>query len=123
MTFILIQDGIVDVTDRPCRLHWEHLLVDAGWKVAIGIVNEFGEREIAGIVAEVYATGEWCPRAVRISSEMDGLDALIDGYPSVPDFVLRRLDSMYCRGRFNDPANLPQPVILRPDRLLLSASM
>jgi hypothetical protein len=120
--FLLIQGGeVIDHADRPCRLIGSYVWSDEHWLVAAGCINEFGEREIVGIVAKV------CPilssmHSIRITSEMDGDFVLIDNYPTIHDIVVGRLDSMYCRGRFRDLANLPQPIIVTPVRRALSAS-
>jgi hypothetical protein len=121
--FLLIQDGEVrDCADRPCRLNWWAIKAFDAWRVAIGGINEFGEHEVAGIVAEVYPTSYDAPD-IRISSELDGLDCLIANYPSITRAVFSRLDRLYCRSRLNDLANLPQPVIVRPNLQPLSASL
>jgi len=120
--FLLIQENkVVDAADRPLRLNWWAVRAFAGWRVAIGGVNEFGEREIVGIVAEVAdlnTTDSCC----RITSEYDGYNRLIGNYPSPTKLVESVLERMYSARRFSDLANLPEPVEIWPATAMLSAS-
>lgn len=119
--FLLIQDNKVIETAPTIRsLKCLDMREFRGWKVAVGCINEFDQPEIVGIVAEVYPI-EITVNTYRISSETDGYARLIGRHYGPWYTVWLRLETLEYNGRFNDLANLPQPVILMPDRKALSA--
>ena len=102
--FILIQDGVVlDVSSRPGGLMWCLLEADSSFKVAVGVLNEFGLKEIAGLCAEyTHDVGNrW-----YLSSPMDGHMRMV-GITGTPDeCILQRLATLNRQGRFNDPLRM-----------------
>lgn len=110
--FLLIQDGLVDHSDRPDNLMFSLVDPYAGFKVVVGCVNEFKEREVVGAVAEV-APVEGC-NTWRVSSIMDGYNRLVGAAGSPASFVRVRLGVMYQNGDFEDLCRLPSPVTVLP---------
>ena len=110
-TFLLIKDGVVASATTPADLFRAYLpdfdVLD-GFKVAIGCTNEFGEREIVGIVADVaplVGCVTW-----YITSYQDGYYRHI-GATGAPDILVsNRLHSLYEAGDYDDLVNLPQAV-------------
>jgi len=110
--FLLIQNGVVDCSENPGNLAYSFVDAFAGFQVAVGCVNEFGEREIVGIVADVVPVSgcnTW-----RISSHQDGYNRLIGAAGSPAAHVRVRLGVLYKNGYFVDLCNLPQPVMVMP---------
>ena len=109
--FLLIQGGIVDVSNRPDNLNYDVIDDTAGFKVAIGCVNEFGEEEIIGIMAVATPTPD-CRRWI-VSSHVDGYDRMVGCTGRMADYVKGRLCSYYRNDMFSDLCQLPQPVTIR----------
>lgn len=110
--FLLIQDGIVDCAECPANLAFSFIDAWIGFKVAVGCINEFGEHEIVGIVADVsrvIGCNTW-----RVSSSQDGYRRLIGATGSPASFVRARLDVMYRNGDFADLCQLPPAVLIMP---------
>jgi hypothetical protein len=112
--FLLIQDGVVDYSENPGNLAYSFVDAFAGFQVAIGCVNEFGEREIIGIVADV-APVSGC-NTWRVSSYQDGYNRLVGATGSPAAHVRVRLGVLYENGYFADLCNLPQPVTVMPGK-------
>jgi hypothetical protein len=116
--FLLIQDGVVDVSDNPATLTYSFIDAFAGFKVAIGCVNEFDQHEIIGIVADVSPVAgcnTW-----RVSSAQDGYNRLVGAAGSPASHVRVRLGVMYENGDFADLCRLPQPVTVMPGEALVT---
>ena len=112
-TFLLIQDGIVaSDSDLHCLIRKASARCDvfAGFKVAIGCVNEHGEREIIGIVADVAFLMD-C-KTWRITSKQDGYSRHIGATGAPEVLVCNRLTVMLNDGDFDDLVNLPAPVTI-----------
>ena len=112
-TFLLIQGGVVASDNDPyCLVRNAAMSYDifAGFQIAIGCVNEFGAREIIGVVA-VVAPLKGCS-TWRVTSKQDGYNRHV-GSTGAPDvLVCNRLTVMLDDGDFNDLCNLPTPVTI-----------
>jgi len=111
--FLLIQDGIIDCAECPANLAFSFIDAWIGFKVAVGCINEFGEHEIVGIVADVSRVidcNTW-----RVSSSQDGYRRLIGATGSPASFVRTRLDTMHRNGDFADLCQLPPAVLVTPN--------
>ncbi len=109
--FILIQNNrVLDYAIMPRFLRIEKLDVYAGFKIAIGRISEWGEREIAGVVVDVAPLSG--AKTWRISSDADGLYRLIGASVCPAELVTKRLGVMQGAGKFSDLANLPMRIVL-----------
>jgi len=116
--FLLIQDGIVDSAENPAGLAFSFVDAYAGFQVAIGCTNEFGQREIVSLVASVAPlAGASC---WRVSSFQDGNNRLVGAAGSPASLVRVRLCAMYEHGRYDDLCQLPQPILVWPDKALVA---
>ena len=114
-TFLLIQGGVIASDRDPyCLIRKAGSSYDifAGFKIFIGCVNEFGVREIVGIVAEVLPL-KGC-KTWRITSKIDGYNRLVGPTGAPAELVASRLGGAMGRGDFDDLANLPAPVRIVP---------
>ena len=121
-TFLLIQGDIVASDSDPHSLiRKTSSLYDvfAGFKVAIGCVNEHGEREIIGIVADVSPL-KGCTTWL-VTSKQDGYNRYVGATGSPDIFVSNRLWVMLSDGDFNDLCNLPPPVRIDPGKAPIPA--
>lgn len=109
--FLLIQDGaVVDDSATPSFLNFDCVNENKGFQVAFGHINEFGKREILGVVANYIPTpGHTC---FRVSSGVDNQNRLVGS--SVPPYELikSRLSVYWRQGLFDDLCNLPQTVVV-----------
>jgi len=111
--FLLIQnDQVVDWTNAPDHLTFGGLDAFAGFKIAVAHVNEFGDKEVIGLAADV-APLSGCT-TWRITSNQDGQYRLINSGGCPAELVRRRLRVMFEQGWFEDLANLPLPVVITP---------
>jgi hypothetical protein len=109
--FILIQNNkVLDRSITPNFLRIGKLDAYAGFKIAIGCINETGGREIVGIVADVGPLSG--AKTWRISSPQDGLYRLVGVTDSPVELVTRRLGVMQGAGQFCDLTDLPVRVVL-----------
>lgn len=109
--FVLIQDNkVLDKAITPNFLRIDKLDAYAGFKIAIGCINEWGEREIAGVVADVGLLSG--AKTWRISSPTDGLYRLIGAAMNPAELVTNRLGVLQGSGEFSDLDNLPMRVVL-----------
>jgi hypothetical protein len=109
--FILIQnDKVLSTAITPTFLRIEKLDAYAGFKIAIGCINDWGEREIVGIAASVAPLSG--AKAWRVSSYQDGMYRLINTAICPGTFVIRRLGAMQGAGQFIDLTDLPEQVVL-----------
>jgi hypothetical protein len=112
--FLLIQGEIVDYAPRPDTLVYSFIDDVSGFRVAIGCVNEHGEREIIGIIAEAHPV-EGAKRW-RVSSELDGYNRMVGIVDRMKDFIRGRLRVYWQQGRFSDLCQLPQPILVRGEK-------
>jgi hypothetical protein len=108
--FLLIQDGIKDAADNPSDLRYSRIDPDHDFQVAVGCVNEFGEREIVGVIARAQPV-EGC-HSWRISSEIDGYSRLIGRRNCMSSVVKGRLHTFYRMGLFSDILQLPKAMVV-----------
>jgi len=113
--FILIQHGeIIDVAGSPTALLFSAIDALEGFQVAVGCVNEYCQREIVGLVADVAPVGD-CAHWY-VSSEQDNGASPIGTWGHPESLVRVRLATQLRAGRFDDLANLPPPVCIAPAR-------
>jgi hypothetical protein len=113
--FLLIQEGeVVDHADKPSSLMWSTIDQYAGFQVAIGTVNEFGAKEIAGVVAVVDKLAGY--NTWFVTSYQDGYRREVSAAMRPGTFVLRRLSVAYENGDFRDLVNLPEPILAQAGR-------
>lgn len=110
--FILIQnDQVLDHADDPMQLSTTSFDEYAGFKIAVGCLNNWSDCEIIGIAADVAPLPS---TAWRISSNQDGMRRLINSATNPLWLVLERLRVMFDQGWFDDLHHLPTPVIITP---------
>jgi hypothetical protein len=111
--FLLIQDDhVVDWDTNPGHLSLAGLDALAGFKIAVAHVNEFGDKEVIGIAADVaplYGCATW-----RISSNQDGMHRLVNSGGCPARLARRRLRVMFTQGWYGDLCQLPLPVVITP---------
>lgn len=120
-TFLLIQGGIIASDNDPyCLIRKAAPLYDifAGFKVAVGCVNEFGAREVIGVVADVQPLRG--ARTWFITSKQDGYNRHVGSTGSPDVLVANRLTVMLDDGDFDDLVNLPAPVQIQPGTALVA---
>jgi len=109
--FLLIQgDSIVDCALRPNSLAYDLIDDTDDFQVVIGYVNEVGEREIVGTVAEAHplvGAKRWC-----VSSELDGYNRIVGITHTMGEFIQERLRVYWGKDRFCDLCQLPQLVVI-----------
>jgi len=108
--FLLIQGDIVDCTSRPDTLTCISIDDANDFQVAVGWVNDIGEREVVGIVAEAHPLAD--ANRWRVSSELDGYSRMIGITGRMSEFIKNRLCVYWNNDRFYDLCQLPQPVIV-----------
>ena len=109
--FILIQDNkVLDRSITPNFLRPGKLDAYAGFRIAIGRINETGGREVVGIVADVGPLSG--AKTWRITSPQDGTYRLVGVTDSPLELVTRRLGVMQGAGQFIDLSDLPERVVL-----------
>ncbi len=102
--FILTQGGeVLDVSHRPGALLWCLVEADSDFKVAVGVVNEFGNKEIAGICAE-YLHGN--DTVWYLTSPMDGVRRLVGKTGTPMECIQQRLSTLFKQGRLTNPIYL-----------------
>ncbi len=109
VVFLLIQGEIIDVCERPDKLNFAFVDTVSDFKVAIACTNEFGEREVIGIVAE--ARPMLGCMAWRVSSKIDGQRRLVGSVDGMKDLLRKRLQTYWQLHLFPDLCKLP-PLIL-----------
>jgi len=113
--FLLIQDDhVVDWDTNPAHLSLAELDAFAGFKVAVAHVNEFGDKEVVGIAADVLPLADcvtW-----RITSNQDGMHRLVNSAGCPARLARHRLRAMFAQGWFKDLCQLPLPVVITPGR-------
>jgi len=101
--FILIQQNIVlDVQDSPVALNWGKTHPQADIVVAIGVVNEFRVKEIAGVCGRYT----YLPLANAWAMQFDSGKPSYTRVTAAPGILLR--DCLYqlkSRGLLSDPVN------------------
>ena len=102
--FLLIQGNkILDTSYSPAHLNWFACDSQADIIVAAGVFNEYGTREIAGVV------GRYCYTPFAKTFRLYSNGTLIRETPvSDPVMLMKRtIERMFNQGSFDDPANLP----------------
>lgn len=110
--FLLIQEGrVVDYCAVVSCLRIHTIDDCAGFKIAIGYQNEYGEKEVIGILADV---------APLAACKIWGITPLYGGTPysictrSTPgEFVKHQLSVAHTQGNL-DLANLPPTMTIKP---------
>jgi len=105
--FLLIQDNkILDVNSQPHKLNFSLLNEFDDWAIFAGCKNEFGNKEIAGMVAKV-----WCKNAysnyiitVKCMDYESHVECVANEPPST--IVAAQLQRMSKQGQLMDPINL-----------------
>jgi hypothetical protein len=106
--FLLVQGKKVHgVSKWPMNLPFGGLNHKMPWEVAIGTVNEHGEHEVVGKIAEAFPGLGAC---WRISSPIDGTDRLVGAVGTIAGQIHQRLRTVYGTGGYDDLCNLP-PII------------
>jgi hypothetical protein len=101
--FILVQGGCtLDSSQHPSALMWSLLDPEVGFKVAIGVIDEYGHREIVGICAEFSCYGG---DTFYLTSDMDGYMRMINLAETSVEIIKSRLYQLYSMKRFSDPFN------------------
>jgi len=108
--FLLIQDDkILDVCWDPAALNWQDCDNQRDITVALGYLNEFGVREIAGICGQYH----YKPFAQKwqVTTSTGSAKGIIHSSYQVmmcsPKMLLKScLVSIHQKGQFEDPANL-----------------
>lgn len=107
--FLLIQCGrILDCSKDPDTLIWPVADKQADIIVAMGVRNEFGEREIAGVVGH-YKYKPFARKWLVSINETRPYETAITGRPG--KLLCQCLKSLQYSGRLNDPCNLSQVCI------------
>ncbi len=111
MTFLLIQGGtVLDGTATPSFLHYNRVNDRKGFQVAVGCVNEFGKKEILGVVANsIPKPGS---TYLRLSSEIDNANRRGVSLLSPAEIIRQRLYIYWQKGRFDDLCQLPQTIVV-----------
>ncbi|GMU26233.1 MAG: hypothetical protein AMXMBFR16_11380 [Candidatus Uhrbacteria bacterium] len=105
--YLLMQgDRILSVEPYVTMLDDNELDVNAAWRIAVGVVNEFGRREIAGVVAEF--TPRVNSTVYYLSSPMDGHERLVGKTVDSRTMIFDRISKLAQNGRYNDLACLPR---------------
>jgi hypothetical protein len=116
VVYLLIQgDKVVDHCLALNCLRVGDIDSYTGFKIAVGIQTEWGEKEIIGVLADVaplfgYNTWHITPSLGGGSYDMTTNDA-----PS--NAVKHRLRLAMERGAFDDLANLPPPLTIEPSAI------
>jgi hypothetical protein len=108
--FLLIQGEVVDVCEHPDRLNFAFVDKVNGFKVAIACINEFGAREVIGIVAVVLpmlGCTTWC-----VSSELDGHRRMVGIAGDMKGLLRKRLQTYRQHRLFSDLCRLPSPILI-----------
>lgn len=101
--FVLVQDNEpVDSSQHPAALIWSALDDDKDFKVAIGVIDGDGHKEIIGICAE-YIAGEG--EIFYLTSDMDGWMRTINRADDSVEVIRSRLCQLFNMKRFSDPFN------------------
>jgi len=112
--FLLVQGEVIDVCERPDKLNFAFVDMVSGFQVAIACVNELGDREVIGVVAEVRPM-VGCT-AWRISSELDGHRRLVGAAGEMRGLLRKRL-CVYWRHRvFSDLCQLPARILIEGEK-------
>lgn len=111
-TFLLMQDDYpLDFGDSPVTLAYAYVDLQADWFVACGVVNEFGQREITGIVGEY----RYKPLAKRWRVEVGLRERKITSLHSITDnprnLMRDNLMGLKRGGRLSDPVNMSKVTI------------
>lgn len=107
--YLLIQNNkIIDAADDPDGLIWLAANKQADILVAVGVVNEFGHREIAGIIAH-YKYRPFCNRWLV---SVDGAKPYETRVTGKPGYVLKScLMDLLRQGKLNNLTNLSKVIL------------
>ena len=109
--FVLTQGSkVFGVAKVPTRLPYYELELSKPWKVALGIINEFGQPEIVCMIAAAFPMARTTCR--RISSPIDGTDRLIGQTGTMAGVICNRLAVLFNNGCYEDVLNIPPSVIV-----------
>lgn len=109
--FILLQGNkVIDQAITPSYLYTDRLDVYAGFKIAIGYINEWDKKVVMGVVADVTPLRD--AKNWRISSDIDGMYRLINAAGCPAALVVKRLDNLRAAKKFSNLTKLPMRVVL-----------
>jgi hypothetical protein len=111
--FMLVQGNeILDCCQSPVALMWTMLSEKENFKVAVGVVNEEGKREIVGTCGEFKTRPN--STVLYLTSEMDGYLRLVS--KGDPVGVMRnRVCTLFNKGMLSDPCNLQRVMLWEGD--------
>jgi hypothetical protein len=101
--FVLVQEGqVIDCAQHPAAMMWAALDPEVSFKVAIGVIDELGHKEIVGVCAEFHKhDGD----TFYLTSDMDGYMRLINRAEDSVEVIKSRVCQLYGMKRFSDPFN------------------
>jgi len=107
--FILVQGPkVFGVSTIPMRLPFYDLELSQPWKIALGMVNEFGRPEIVSTVAKAFPKANTTCR--RISSPVDCENRLVGQTGTITGLICNRMGILFRNGCYGDILN-PPPTI------------
>ena len=109
--FLLIQGGtVVDEAATPSFLHFKRVNENKDFQVAVGCSDKSGKKKVLGVVAN--AIPKYGYSSIRISSEIDDASRLVGAALSMGELIRQRLSVYWRKGRFDNPSQLPQTVVV-----------
>jgi hypothetical protein len=109
--FLLIQYGtVLDEAATPSFLHFKRVNENRDFQVAVGCTDRSGKKKVLGVVAN--AIPKYGYSSVRISSEIDDHNRLVGIALSLGEMIRQRLSVYWRKGRFDNPSQLPQTVVV-----------
>ncbi len=108
--FMLVQDDkVLDCCQNPNVLMWTLLDAERSFAVALGVINEEGNREICGKCAEF--TAKPGSTVFYVTSDMDGYLRLVNNSGGAAEFLRNRVSTLFGRGLLSDPCNFSRVVL------------
>jgi hypothetical protein len=108
--FMLVQDArVLDCCQNPTALLWTLLDDSTDFSVAVGIINEFGKREVVGTCAEFRAKVD--SKIAYLSGPQDGYRRLVSK-GAAAECIRNRVCTLFRGGQLSDPCNFPKVEML-----------
>ena len=107
VAYLLIQDNnILDVCNDPSKLNFELLNEYFDWRIYAGCKNEFGQKEIAGIVAKVWCTNSYSNYVITAKCSQYDIKIACAASEPPSTIIAAQLQRMYRQKQLSDPTNL-----------------
>jgi|WetSurMetagenome_2_1015567.scaffolds.fasta_scaffold01858_21 hypothetical protein len=102
--YMLVQDNdVLDCCQSPNALLWTALDPTKNFAVAIGVINEEGQKEVVGTCATFEAKADGT--VYYLTSDIDGYMRMVNKAGGPVETIKDRVCFLYKQGYLSDPCN------------------